>query len=291
MTILVTAASGQLGPLVIDALLARGAEPTSIVAGARDTSKLAEVAARGIRTVELDYAKPDTIGAALEGVDTVLLISGSEVGQRIAQHRNVIDAAKAAGVAKLVYTSAPKATTAEYALAPEHAATEAAIAESGVPAVIVRNNWYIENYAADVARAAETGVVASSTGEGRIAGATRADLADAAAVVLLEDGHLGQVYELSGDTAFSYADIAAAASEVLGRDVDYTPLTTEQHVTALEAAGLDAGLAGFLTSLDASIGDGVLEVPTGGVSRLTGRPTTSLADGLRAALATEPAAA
>ena len=291
MTILVTAASGQLGRLVVESLLARGAEPSSIVAGARDTSKLADAAARGIRTVELDYAKPDTIAAALEGVDAVLLISGSEVGQRIAQHRNVIEAAKAAGVAKLVYTSAPNASTAEYPLAPEHAATEAVIAETGIPAVIVRNNWYIENYAADVARAAETGVVSSSTGEGRIVGATRADLADAAAVVLLEDGHLGQVYELSGDEAFTYADLAAAASEVLGRDVVYTPLTTEQHVAALESAGLDAGLAGFLTALDDGIARGVLDVPVGGVSRLTGRPTTSLVDGLRAALATESAAA
>ncbi|MFF2371600.1 SDR family oxidoreductase [Agromyces sp. NPDC058110] len=289
MTILVTAASGQLGRLVVDALLTRGAEPSSIVAGARDTSKLADAAARGVRTVELDYTKPDTITAALEGVDTVLLISGSEVGQRVPQHANVIDAAKAAGVAKLVYTSAPNATTADYPLAPEHKATEELIVASGVPAVIVRNNWYFENYAGDVARAAESGVVASSTGEGVIVGATRADLADAAAVVLLEDGHLGQVYELSGDQAWTYADLAVAASEILGREVAYTPLTTEQHVAALEAAGLDAGLAGFVAGIDAGIARGVLEVPTGGVSRLTGRPATTLVDGLRAALA--PAAA
>ncbi|SFR83355.1 NAD(P)H dehydrogenase (quinone) [Agromyces sp. CF514] len=285
MTILVTAASGQLGRLVVDALLTRGAEPSSIVAGARDTSKLADVAARGVQTVELDYSKPETLAPALEGVDAVLLISGSEVGQRVPQHGNVIDAAKAAGVAKLVYTSAPKASTADYPLAPEHKATEELIAASGVPSVIVRNNWYIENFATDVARAADSGVIAASSGDGVIVGATRADLADAAAVVLLEDGHLGEVYELSGDQAWTSADLAAAASEVLGRDVAYTPLTTEQHVAALEAAGLDAGLAGFVAGIDAGIAQGVLDVPTGGVSRLTGRPTTTLVDGLRAALA------
>ncbi|GAA1830061.1 NAD(P)H-binding protein [Agromyces salentinus] len=290
MTILVTAASGQLGRLVLDALLTRGAEPSTIVAGARDTSKLADVEARGIRTVELDYAKPDTIAAALDGVDTVLLVSGSEVGQRVAQHRNVVDAAKAAGVAKLVYTSAPNATTAEYPLAPEHKATEEAIAESGVPAVIVRNNWYIENYAADVARAAASGVIVASAGEGRITGATRADLADAAAVVLLEDGHVGEVYELSGDEAFGFAELAAAASAISGREVAYTPLTSEQHVAALQGAGLDAGTAGFVAAIDEGIARGVLDVPTGGVSRLTGRPATPLVDGLRQALATADAA-
>ena len=216
MTILVTAASGQLGPLVIDALLARGAEPADIVASARDTSKLADVAARGIRTVELDYARPDTIAAALDGVDTVLLISGSEPGSRLAGHRNVIDAAKAAGVTKLVYTSAPKATTGDYALAADHKATEEAIAASGVPAVIVRHNWYTENYAADVTRAASTGTIAASVADGRVASATRADYADGDAVVLLEDGHLGQVYEFGGDVAWDYSELAAAASEVVG---------------------------------------------------------------------------
>lgn len=290
MTILVTAASGQLGRLVIDALLTRGAEPSTIVAGARDTSKLADVAARGIRTVELDYAKPDTIAAALEGVDTVLLISGSEVGHRIAQHRNVIDAARSAGVAKLVYTSAPNATTVDYPLAPEHKATEELIAASGVPAVILRNNWYTENYAADVARAAETGVISNSVRDGVITSATRADLADAAAAVLLADGHLGEVYELSGDQAWTSADLAAAASEILGREVAYVPLSSEEHVAALEAAGLDAGTAGFVAALDDGIRRGALAVPAGGVSRLTGRPATSLVDGLRDALATAPAA-
>jgi NAD(P)H dehydrogenase (quinone) len=281
MTILVTAASGHFGRLVVESLLARGADPADIVASARDTSKLEELAARGIRTVELDYARPETIAPALEGVDTVLLVSGTDFGNRVAQHQNVIDAAKAAGVTKLVYTSAPHATTADFAIAPEHKGTEEAIAASGVPAVIVRNNWYTENYAADVARAASTGVIASSAGDGRVASASRVDYAEGAAVVLLEEGHLGKVYEFSGDVAWNFAGLAAAASEVLGREVTYAPLTTDEHVAALEAAGLDGGTAGFVAAIDAGIREGHLADVTATLSRLIGRPTTPLVEGLR----------
>ncbi|MGW9630189.1 SDR family oxidoreductase [Agromyces sp. NPDC055520] len=291
MTILVTAASGQLGRLVVDALLARGAAPADVIATARDTSKLESFAARGIRTAELDYSRPETISAALEGVDTVLLISGSDPGGRAAQHRNVIDAAKAAGVTKLVYTSAPQATTADFALAPDHKATEEAIAILGLPAVIVRNNWYTENYAADVSRAASTGVIAASAADGRVASATRADLAEGTAIVLLEDGHLGQTYEFGGDVAWSFEELAAAASEVVDRDVTYTPLTTAEHVAALEGAGLDAGTAGFVAAIDDGIARGVLSQTDGTLSRLLGRPTTSLVDGLRTAVAVNDDAA
>lgn len=292
MTILVTAASGHLGRLVVDALLDRGADPAEVVASARDTSKLAELAARGIRTVELDYDRPETIAAALEGIDRVLLVSGSVPGARVQGHRNVIDAAKAAGVAQLVYTSATRATTAEdFALAADHKATEEAIAASGVPAVILRNDWYTENYAADVARAASTGVIASSAGDGRVASAPRADYADAAAVVLLDGGHLGEVYELAGDTAWSFDELAAAASEAVGREVDYRRLTTEEHVAALQAAGLDAGTAAFVAGIDDAIRRGILGDTDGTLSRLIGRPTTPLVDALRTTVGTEAAAA
>lgn len=282
MTILVTGATGQLGRLVIDSLIARGAEPAEILAGARDTAKTADLAARGVQVVALDYTQPATVAAAVAGVDAVLLISGSEVGQRTAQHRTVVDAAVAAGVAKLVYTSAPKATTSDLVLAPEHKATEELIAASGIPAVILRNNWYTENYAGDLASARTSGVVAASTGDGRVASASRADFADAAAVVLLEDGHIGQVYELGGDVSWSYADLAAAIAEVVGRPVEYTPLSTEEHAAALEAAGLDAGTVGFVTALDAGIRGGALADTDGTLARLIGRPTTPLVEGLRA---------
>ncbi len=285
MTILVTGASGQLGHLVVDALLARGAAPDSIVAAGRDVAKLADLAARGVGTAHVDYDDAATVDAALVGVDTVLLISGSEPGKRLAGHLNVISAAARAGVSKFVYTSAPKASTFDWALGAEHRATEAAIASSGLPAVIVRNNWYVENYVADVERAAQSGVIAASVGDARVAAATRADLADGAAVVLLEDGHLGEVYEFGGDTAVDYDDIAAAASAVLGRDVAHARLTTAEHVAALESAGLDTGTAEFVAGIDTGIRDGVLADADGTLSRLIGRPTTPFADGLRAALA------
>ena len=284
MTILITGATGQLGRLVVDNLLARGIEPSAVRAGARDVARAADLAELGVQVGPLDYDAPETVAAAVDSVDALLLVSSSEVGKRAAQHQAVIDAAGAAGVAKLVYTSASKATTSDLVLAPEHKATEEAIAASGIPAVILRNNWYTENYVPDVARAKDTGVIAASVGEGRVATASRIDYAEAAAVALTEDGHIGQVYELGGDVAWSFDELAAAASELTGREVRYTPITTAEHAAELEAAGLDAGAVGFVTALDANIRDGALAETDGTLSRLIGRPTTPLDEGLRAAL-------
>ncbi|MCK8466938.1 SDR family oxidoreductase [Microbacterium sp. KSW4-16] len=279
MTILVTGATGNLGRLIIDSLLERGADPQSIVAGARDTTKVADPR---VRSVHLDYTDAASVAAAVDGVDTVILVSGSEVGQRVPQHRTVIDAAKAAGVTKFVYTSAPKATSSDLVLAPEHKATEELIAAAGLPAVILRNNWYTENYAADLARAAETGVLTAGTGDGRVASASRRDFAEAAAVVALEDGHIGEVYELGGDVAWTYSDLAAAFSEVTGRPVTFVPVSSDDQVAALRDAGLDEGTAGFVAALDAGIKGGALADTDGTLARLIGRPTTPLVEGLRA---------
>ncbi|MBW9121821.1 NAD(P)H-binding protein [Microbacterium trichothecenolyticum] len=284
MTILVTAAGGQFGHLVIDALLDRGVAAGDIVAGARTTSKAADLAERGIRVVPLDYDAPESVAAALEGVDAVLLISGSEPGRRYEGHVNVIDAAKAVGIAKVVYTSLAHADSIDFVLAPEHKATEEYLAASGVPAVVLRNNWYTENYTSDVLRAAETGVIAASVGDAAVAAASRADYAEAAAVVLIEDGHLGRTYELSGDTAVSYADLAAAAADVVARDVVYVPVTRGQLEAALVEAGLDAGTVGFVAEMEAGIARGVLADADPALASLLGRPTTPVIDGLRAAV-------
>ncbi|WP_426184892.1 SDR family oxidoreductase [Microbacterium sp. TWP3-1-2b2] len=284
MTILITGATGQLGRLVIDSLLTRGADPKSIVAGARDLSKAADLADRGIRVVSLDYDDAASVDAAFDGVDSVLLVSGSEVGKRTAQHKAVVDAAKAAGVSKLVYTSAPKATTSDLVLAPEHKATEELIVASGVPAVVLRNNWYTENYAGSMAHAAASGVLSASVGEGKVASASRRDFADAAAVVLLEDGHIGEVYELGGDVAWDFSELAATIAEIADRPVEYQALSSEEHAAYLTAAGLDEGTIGFLTALDAGIREGALADTDGTLARLIGRPTTPLAEGLRAAV-------
>jgi NAD(P)H dehydrogenase (quinone) len=282
MTVLVTAASGHLGRLVVESLLARGAQPSDVIATARDTASLTELAAKGVRTAELDYAKPETVTAALEGVDTVLLISASEPGGRLALHRTVIDAAVAAGVEKFVYTSAPKATTTGLVVAPDHKDTEEAIVASGLPAVVLRNNWYTENYLPTLGQAAATGTIASSAGDGRVASASREDFAEATAAVLLEDGHIGQVYELGGDVAWDFEELAAAMSEVLGRPVALESLTSEQHRAALESAGLDAGTIGFLIELDRNIANGDLADTDGTLSRLIGRPTTPIRETLAA---------
>jgi NAD(P)H dehydrogenase (quinone) len=280
MPLLITGASGHLGRLVVDALLDRGVAASEIRAGARDTARIADLADRGVQTVRLDYDEPASVADAMAGVDRVLLISGSEVGKRVAQHRTVIDAAAAAGVGQLVYTSAPHADTSALLLAPEHKATEEAIAASGVPATILRNNWYTENYLGTLAQARETGVVASSTGDGRVASASRRDFAEAAAAVLTTDGHVGAVYELGGDVAWTHAELAAAIGELLGRDVAYVAQTPEEQASMLEAAGLDAGTVGFIVGLDGNIRDGLLGEVTGDLSRLIGRPTTPLVEGL-----------
>jgi NAD(P)H dehydrogenase (quinone) len=276
MTILITGATGHLGTLVIDSLLAKGVPAEQIRAGARSPEKITKVPA-----VHLDYTDPASIAAAFEGVDSVLLISGSEVGQRFAQHSNVIDAAKAAGVKHLVYTSAPAARTSALILAPEHKATEEAIEASGIPATILRNGWYTENYLGTLAQAA-SGEVVSSTGEGRVSSASRTDYADAAAVVLTTPGHEGQVYELSGDTAWNFDEFAAVAAGIHGSPVAHRNVTAEEHAAILTAAGLDEGTVGFVVALDGNIRDGLLGHTPGDLARLIGRPTTPLAEGLSA---------
>ncbi|MFT4211157.1 MAG: SDR family oxidoreductase [Microbacterium sp.] len=281
MTILVTGASGHLGRLIVERLLARGAAASDVVAGARTPARAADL---GVRVVELDYDRPETVAAALEGVDRVALVSSSEVGRRAAQHRAVIDAAVAAGVELLAYTSLFRAAESTHAVAPEHVETERLIAASGLPAVLLRNNWYNENQIGAVTLAAQTGQIVSSAGEGRIASAARADYADAAALVLLGDDQAGRVYELAGDVAWSQDELAAAAAEVLGRDVVHHAVTTQEHIALLEAAGLDVGTAGFVAAMDAGTAAGQLDSDDHTLSTLIGRPTTPLVDTLRAAV-------
>jgi len=285
MSILVTGASGHLGRLVVESLLARGVAADTIVAGARKVESIADLAERGIHTVPLDYTDTASIDAALEGVDHVLLVSSSEVGQRATQHANVITAALKAGVEHLVYTSAPAATTSALVLAPEHKATEEAIVASGIPATILRNGWYTENYAGTIAQAAATGEIVASVGDGLVASASRKDYAEAAAVVLSEPGHIGKIYELSGDVAWHHTELASVISTIAGVDVAYRPVSPEEHAAILTSVGLDEGTVGFVVALDGNTRDGLLAVTTGDLSRLIGRATTPLAEGLAAAAA------
>jgi NAD(P)H dehydrogenase (quinone) len=280
MTIVVTGATGHLGRLALDHLLARGVPATELVGAGRDQAKLAALAeATGVRTATIDYTDPASLDAAFDGADTLVLVSGSEVGQRAAQHGNAVEAAKRAGVSRLVYTSAPKATTSPLILAPEHKATEELIAASGIPATILRNGWYNENYAEAFAQAGATGVHLASTGQGTVSSASRSDYAEAIAAVLTGPDartHVGAVYELSGDTAWTGTEFAATASRVLGREVVFSDSTPEGHLAALKAAGLDEGTAGFVVALDGNIRDGLLGETPGDLGRLIGRPTATL---------------
>ncbi|MFJ6622646.1 SDR family oxidoreductase [Kitasatospora sp. NPDC091335] len=277
----VTGATGQLGRLVVEGLLAR--VPASEVAVAvRSAEKAADLAARGVAVRVVDYDKPETLAGAFAAGDRVLLISGSEVGRRIPQHRAVVDAAKAAGVALLAYTSAPGAAT--FRLADEHKATEELILASGLPYSFLRNGWYTENYLGDAAGTVARGVVLGSAGEGRVATAPRRDYADAAVAVLTGEGHEGTVYELSGDAAWSLPELAAELAEASGKPVGHRNVTPAEHLDVLVGAGLPQGFAEVLVDVDAGIARGELAGTPGDLSRLIGRPTVPLAESVREAL-------
>lgn len=281
MSVVVTGATGHLGRLVVEHLIARGTDPATIVATGRRPEALADLAAQGVRTAAVDFTDPATIDAVLEAGDVLLLVSGSEVGQRVQQHANVIDAATRAGVARIVYTSALHADTSPLILAPEHKATEELIRDSGLTSTILRNGWYTENYAPSLQQAAATGSFVGSVGDGLVSSASRTDYAEAAAVVLSTEGHEGKAYELSGDVAWSHDQLAQAIGEVVGREVVYQDLSPEDHAAALTAAGLDEGTVGFVVALDGNTRDGLLADTSGDLGRLIGRPTTPLLEGLR----------
>lgn len=280
MTIAVTAATGHLGTLVIDSLLTK-APADQIVAIARNPEKARSLAAKGVDVRIASYDDRAALTEALAGVDTVLLISGSELGARVAQHANVIEAAKAQGVGRIVYTSAPSADTSTLPMAPEHLATERHLASSGVDHVLLRNGWYNENYGQALATAAQTGTLLTSAGDGRIASAARKDFAEAAATVLTTTGPLKPVYELTGDTAWTQDELAAVLSEVLGKPVVAQHVSTDEHIAILQQVGLDEGTATFVAALDTATARGDLAETTGELAGLIGHPTTPLIDSLR----------
>ena len=272
MTIAIAAASGQLGRLAVKAVRAR-APSTPLVALARSPGKVADL---GVEAREADYTKPDTLEKAFAGVATLLLISSSEIGQRAAQHRNAIAAAKKAGVRRVVYTSMLHTDRSPLSLAAEHAATEAELKASGLPFTILRNGWYTENYLGAVQAAVQHGVVIGSAGEGRISGATRADYAEAAAVALTGTGHAGRTYELAGDAAFTLADLASELSRQSGKRVVYENLPQDKYAAALAGFGLPAGIAAAVASWDVGASQGALFDDGHALSALIGRPTTPL---------------
>lgn len=285
MSIVVTGATGQLGRLAVQSLLERGVPAARIVATGRDVSKLADLEAKGVVVRELDFNDPASLESAFAGATKLIFVSGSEVGQRVQQHSNVVDAAAAAGVELVAYTSIPNADHTQLLLAVEHRATEAAIRESGLPFVFLRNSWYLENYTAKLADALETGVVTGAAGDGRISAATRADYAAAAAAVVTEDGHAGKVYELGGDQAFTMTEFVEEITRLTGKQVSYQNLSFDDYVATFVGFGIPEAAAKVYADADAGIARGELYVPSGDLGRLIRRPTTSLSEALASALA------
>ena len=282
--IVITGASGQLGRLVIQSLLTK-VPANRIVAAVRNPEKASDLAALGVQVRRADYTDSASLDAAFQGAEKVLLISSSEVGQRLAQHRNAIDAAKRAGVALLAYTSLLHADTSPLGLAGEHVATEAWLKQSGVPFVLLRNGWYTENYLASIPPALQHGAFIGSAGEGRIASAARADYAEAAAIALTRPEQSGKVYELAGDDAYTLAGFAAELSRQSGKAIPYVDMPENEYKSALIGARLPEPLAGLLADSDSGASRGGLFDDTRQLSALIGRPTTPLAVSMRAALA------
>jgi len=279
--IAITGATGQLGRLVIAALLEHGTPKEKVIALARHPQHAGDL---GVDVRDFNYTQPETMVISLQGVDTLLLISSNELGQRATQHQAVIDAAKEAGVKLLAYTSVLHATDSALGLAGEHRQTEQYLAASGLPFVLLRNGWYHENYTAGVPAAVEHGALLGSAGEGRIASATRADYAQAAAVVLSGEGHAGKTYELAGDTSYTLSELASEVSRQADKPVSYHNMPQADYQAALIKVGLPEAVAELLADSDAAAAKGALFDDSNTLSTLIGRPTTPVADAVAAAL-------
>lgn len=247
--IAITGATGQLGQHVIANLLNTTAA-NQLVAVVRNPAKAEALSQKGVVVRQADYGDEAALTKALQGVDKLLIISSSEVGQRAPQHRNIINAAKAAGVKFIAYTSLLHADKSPLGLHVEHVETEKMLADSGIPYALLRNGWYTENYLASVPPALEHGVFIGAAGEGKIASATRADYAAAAARVIAEEGHAGKVYELAGDHGWTLGELAAELAKQSGKKVVYQNLSQADFAAALKSVGLPAGLADMLADSD-----------------------------------------
>jgi NAD(P)H dehydrogenase (quinone) len=281
--LVVTGATGQLGRLVLQSLL-KQVPAGQIVAAVRSPEKAQDLAALGLQVRRADYDRPETLAEAFRGAGRVLLISSSELGKRFAQHRAAIDAAKAAGVGLLAYTSLLHAGTSPLPLGLEHRETEAYLTASGLPFALLRNGWYTENYTASIPPALQHGAFLGSAGEGRIASAARADYAEAAAAVLLKPDQAGRIYELAGDSAYTLADLAAEIARQAGKPVAYQNLPEAEYQAILLGAGLPEPVARLVAESDTGAAKGGLFDDSRTLSRLIGRPTTPMAASVAQAL-------
>ncbi|MFD4874502.1 SDR family oxidoreductase [Streptomyces sp. NPDC058420] len=288
MSMVITGASGHLGRLIVDQLLAAGTPPEQIVATGRDTGKLADLAQNGVNVRRADFADPGTLDEAFAGGDTMLLVSTTTVGERFDNARNAIDAARRAGVSRIVYTSTLNASTAQMMLADAHRRTEEYLRESGSPFVILRNGWYLENYTDQLPMITQYHALLGSAQDGRVSAAGRRDLAAAAAAVLTQDGHLGATYELGG-TPFTLTELAATFSDVLGIPIDYRDMPVADYTATLTGAGLPAEMATAVADADAGLARGELFTDSDDLVKLIGRPAITAYEAVRNAADVEDA--
>ena len=281
--IAITGATGQLGKLVVEQLLEK-VHAEQIAAVVRDPQKAQAFAQRGVQVRQAEYSRPESLEVAFNGVDKILLVSSSEVGHRVPQHQAVTDAARAAGVKLLAYTSILNADTSTLLLAKEHRPTEAYIRASGVPFTFLRNGWYTENHTGSLAAAVEHGAVLGAAKNGRFATATRADYAAAAAAVLTGTGHENTLYELGGDEPYTLTELAAEVARQTNKPVVYKDLRQQEYARALAGFGLPEGLANAIADADAGASRGELDTRSHDLSRLIGRATTPLQVSVAAAL-------
>lgn len=277
----ITGATGQLGRLVIAKLKVKVADGT-IVALVRNTEKAKDL---GVEAREFDYNKPETLAESLKGIDQLLLISGSDIGQRARQHANIVNAAKQAGVKKIVYTSLLHTGNTTVSLAEEHLSTESAVIESGIPYSILRNGWYTENHTGSISGVLAAGAVFGSAGNGQFSSAARADFAEAAVVVLTETGHERKIYELAGDEPYTLAEYAAEIARQTGKSIDYKNLPVSEYAKILESFGLPGFIAEAIAGWDVSASKGDLFDDSHTLSKLIGRPTTPMSQVVNDALA------
>ncbi|WP_339880387.1 SDR family oxidoreductase [uncultured Algoriphagus sp.] len=279
MKIGITGATGQLGELVVEQLKSR-TNSANLIALVRSPEKV-----QGIEARAFDYNEPTSMAKSLEGIEALLLISGNEIGQRARQHGNVINAAKEAGVKWIVYTSILRADSSTISLAAEHLQTEKLLQESGIPFTLLRNGWYTENYAGSIPGAVAAGALLGSAGTGKISSASRADFAEAAAVVLTSEGHEGKVYELAGDESFTLADLASEISKQTGKDISYQNLPEKEYSKTLKSHGLPEMIADGIASWDVSASKGDLFSEDKTLSQLIGHPTTPMSESVKSVLA------
>ena len=280
--LLVTGAAGKLGRSVVTLLLDEfGIAPANLVAGTRDPSKLADLSARGVTVRAVDFSKPDTLASAFAGIDRLLIVSTDAIGSRLAGQQAAVAAAKTAGVKGIVYTSAPNPHGANHPLffAGDHAGTETAIFDSGLPYRILRNYWYQENFFMSLPAALKQGTWYTSEKPGtKVARVAHDDCARAAAAALTRPWADDKaIYDIAGDEAFTTEEVAGLASRILGKPITVVRLSPEVLASNLKAAGLPEFVITLTLSMDATNSAGLLAKTSGAVEELTGRKPRSLA--------------